>query len=282
MVRLYLLKCRSIGRMLELFFNSGDKALAETFRGTSLELIPLFQLDKELYMNCTPEKADFKMSPLEKKTILADSTPPYQFLLYTVAKLSRSCEFAKEQGPLANDELRFKLPEDEIGMLINHQSPLLWEQCSTKVVRNAVADMLAHISFENKEFSLQVLQTLLTGIQGSTFDQMKTYERPLIKMLLIKDSYRLDRAKRALTGLQEIMKLNSLYYKDVDQVIEIVLKLLQKSETAVEYVNKNPQLLRLIEQWCKEYAHFPLNQTKTKIFRQGQIVWNQLKNMQIN
>lgn len=115
-------------------------------------------------MHCTPDKADFKMSPLEKKTILGEATPPHQFLWYTVAVLSRSCEFAKDQSPLANDGIRYKLPEDEIGMLINHQSVQLWEQCNTRVVRNAVADMLAHISFENKEFSLQVLQTLLGGL----------------------------------------------------------------------------------------------------------------------
>ena len=61
-----------------------------------------------------------------------------------------------------------------------------------------------------------------------------------------------------------------------------MLKILQKSETAVEYVNKNPQLFRFIEQWCKEYAHFPLNQQKKKIFRQGQVMLDQLKNVQIN
>jgi hypothetical protein len=71
-------------------------------------------------MNCSPEKSDFKMSALEKKGILLDATEPFQYLWYTVAVLSRSCEFEKDVGPLANDSLRFKLEEDEIGMLVNH------------------------------------------------------------------------------------------------------------------------------------------------------------------
>ena len=56
-----------------------------------------------------------------------------------------------------------------------------------KVSRNAIAEMFAHISFENKEFSLQVLNTILNGMSKATFDYMKVYERPLVKMLMIKD-----------------------------------------------------------------------------------------------
>lgn len=82
-------------------------------------------------MNTNLEKNEFKMSVLEKKALLADSSSPFMFLWYTVAVLSRSCEFTKdtEVNQFANDNLRFKLEEDEIGMLINHKSPLVWEQC---------------------------------------------------------------------------------------------------------------------------------------------------------
>ena len=54
---------------------------------------------------------------------------------------------------------------------------------------------------------------------------MKIYERSLVKMLLIKDQYQIDRTKRALQGLHEIMKSNTQYYKDIDSLIEIVFKL---------------------------------------------------------
>ena len=290
LARLYLLKCRTMGRFLDMFFSGygGDKSkveVTENYRCNSLTHIPLFILEKELYMNTNLEKNEFKMSVLEKKALLADSSSPFMFLWYTVAVLSRSCEFTKdtELNQFANDNLRFKLEEDEIGMLINHKSPLVWEECKVKLVRNAIAEMFAHISFENKEFSLQFIQTLIEGLQNSTFDQMKTYERPLLKMLLIKDQYQLDRAKKILTGLLDVMKSNSLYYKDVDQIIEIVYKILQKSAIAVEYLSKNPLLMRFIEQWCKENLHFPLNQQKMKVFKQGVIVWNQLKqNLTIN
>lgn len=47
--------------------------------------------------------------------------------------------------------------------------------------------MFAHISFDNKEFSMQILGTILEGLSKVSFERMKWFERALIKMLLIKD-----------------------------------------------------------------------------------------------
>ena len=58
--------------MLDLFFNNdplGSKSaplISEKFRNTSLEHIPLFQLDKELYMESNLEKSDAKLTMAEK------------------------------------------------------------------------------------------------------------------------------------------------------------------------------------------------------------------------
>lgn len=113
------------------------------------------------------------------------------FLLFTVSKLSRSCIFVKDSAPstLANDSLNFMLDDDELAMIINHENPKLWDQCESKLTRNAVADMYAHISFDNREFSNQFLTTLFNGLQKVTFNQMKVYERPLIQLLMVNDQY---------------------------------------------------------------------------------------------
>ena len=53
------------------------------------------------------------------------------FLLYTVARLARSCCFVKD-SPVshgANDTLNFVLDSDEIAMIINHENELIWRQC---------------------------------------------------------------------------------------------------------------------------------------------------------
>jgi hypothetical protein len=251
--RLYLLRTHTVGRFLDIFLHAyaGDKSnpqITECYRGTSLSYIPLFVLDRELYLSSTGAgKSEFKMSLLEKKGILADATAPLMFLLYTVSVLARSCEFTKDTvSKLANDNLRYKLDPDEIGMIVQHQVKQLWQECErSKVVRNSMALMFAHISHDNKEFSLQFLQlSLLNNLNVATFDQMKTYERPLIQMLLIEDQYALERAKKVMTGLLEIMKQNAIYYKEVDQVIEIFYKVLQRSTHAVEYLSKAPTLMK--------------------------------------
>lgn len=150
--------------MLEVFQygsqgNKDKPTITEKFRSQTLSQIPLFILDKDLYMHFNLEKAEFKMSPLERKQILSDATSPYIFLLYTVSKLSRSCLFQKDSGlnPCANDLINFQLDPDEINMLVAHDYQLMWDLCEHKVVRNAVADMYAHLSFENKEFSIQFI-----------------------------------------------------------------------------------------------------------------------------
>lgn len=126
----------------------------------------MFSIEKDLYIHSNLEKNDFKMSAMDKKIILNDATTPHQFLVYTVSKLARSCVFAKDSAPsqFSNDNLNFKLDDDEIGMIINHEKDQFWDLCDQKIVRNAVADMFAHISFENKDFSLQYIQTLITGL----------------------------------------------------------------------------------------------------------------------
>ena len=72
-------------------------------------------------------------------------------------------------------------------MITNHDNSAWWHYSDKKITRNAVADMYAHMSFQNNEFSLMLLSNLNIGLQKSFFEEMKYYERALIKQLLIKD-----------------------------------------------------------------------------------------------
>lgn len=93
---------------------------------------------------------------IERKLALNTATPPFLFLAYTVSNLIRSCRFVKTQtpNPFANDNLNFALDGLEMDLIINHEHEQWWNYCMHKVSRNAIAEMFAHISFENKEFSL--------------------------------------------------------------------------------------------------------------------------------
>jgi hypothetical protein len=75
-------------------------------------------------MKSNLEKQDTKISPSERKAVLMEAVPYQMFLLYTVSKLSRSCIYVKDvtSNPLANDKLNFNLDNDEVTMIINHES----------------------------------------------------------------------------------------------------------------------------------------------------------------
>lgn len=98
--------------------------------------------------------------------------------------------------------------------------------------------MFACISYENKDYSNQILGTILSGLSKSTFDTLKAFERPLVRMLMIKDSIQADRTKIVMQRLQEIMKSNTSFYKEVDSLIDIVLKLVQRCPAVIDSLSK--------------------------------------------
>jgi hypothetical protein len=62
-------------------------------------------------------------------------------------------------------------------------------------------------------------------MQKASFEEMKNYERALIKMLMINDEYIGDRTKTALNLLSENMKNNTTYYKEMDSYFDILYKI---------------------------------------------------------
>jgi hypothetical protein len=112
-------------------------------------------------------------------------------------------------NPYALDSLNFILDPDELVMISNHKHDQWWNNSTNKLARNSIADMFAHISFDNKEISFQILTTILEGLSRLTFADFKIYERALVKQLTIKDQYQLDRTKKALQALYDIMKGNT-------------------------------------------------------------------------
>ena len=69
----------------------------------------------------------------------------------------------------------------------------------------------------------------------------------MLKQLLIRDRFQAERTQKALGSLHEIMKQNTQYYKEMDSIIDIVYKIVQRSAVAVEVINKNPNFIRFIE-----------------------------------
>jgi len=74
----------------------------------------------------------------------------------------------------------------ELDILINQASNRIWwSSASTEYpfVRNAVAEMFAHICYENKDFSQKYIKDIFKLINASDFMVVKKCERPLLRCL---------------------------------------------------------------------------------------------------
>mmetsp|Transcript_8863 Transcript_8863/g.8248 ORF Transcript_8863/g.8248 Transcript_8863/m.8248 type:complete len:243 (+) Transcript_8863:7074-7802(+) len=113
----------------------------------------------------------------------------------------------------------------------------------------------------------------------STFFQLKYYERPLISIFYIQDNYQADRIKKGQLGLYEIIKKNAQFYKFTDSIVEFTFKCVTRVPMFGEMMVKNQQMIRVIEEWAKNNQHFPINQNRVKIFKQGIVQWNNKTNL---
>jgi len=106
-------------------------------------------------MESNLEKNEVTLTMTEKKQAVMSATPQYLFLVHAISYLSRSCSFVRSStmNPHAIDSLNFILDPDEIVMINSYKNEQWWYYSQFKVSRNAIADMLAHISYDNKEIS---------------------------------------------------------------------------------------------------------------------------------
>mmetsp|Transcript_5136 Transcript_5136/g.3820 ORF Transcript_5136/g.3820 Transcript_5136/m.3820 type:complete len:124 (-) Transcript_5136:444-815(-) len=123
------------------------------------------------------------------------------------------------------------------------------------------------MAFENKEFSVGYLDKLISNMNRSTFDMLKLYERPLLFLFYIQDNYQADRIKKGQLGLHEILKKNTSYYKFTDSIVEFICKCVFRVPMFTEMLQRNQQIVRTIDEWARAYHHFPINQTRIKIFK---------------
>lgn len=67
----------------------------------------------------------------------------------------------------------------------------MWErifsEVGQKLSRNAVADMYAHISWEDLDFTKAYIHQLISFVEDATFDKLVKFERPLTKVTCLQD-----------------------------------------------------------------------------------------------
>jgi hypothetical protein len=91
----------------------------------------------------------------------------------------------KSTGPqsiFALDSLNY-IPDKEEIELLQAQNNRKWWGEHSKLVRNSVAIMFAHISTNSTEFSMEYINTLILLIQQEHSLVVRNYERPLLRVV---------------------------------------------------------------------------------------------------
>lgn len=88
-------------------------------------------------------------------------SPSNTFLVLAISNLARSCTLVKQansdglysKSVFSLDNLNHIPDKEEIELLQSHKNYRWWYSNSSKLARNSIALMFAHISTENKEFT---------------------------------------------------------------------------------------------------------------------------------
>lgn len=96
------------------------------------------------------------MSSSEKKEMARFISPSRNFLVTAISNLGRSCTLVKQSDTdqksiFALDELYFVPSKEEIELLQSFSNVKWWNRDFSKLARNAVAVMFAHLAVNNRE-----------------------------------------------------------------------------------------------------------------------------------
>lgn len=122
---------------------------------------------------------------------------PKTFLIVTISNLSRSCSLVKQAGATAGgpqsifslDSLNYIPDKEEIELLQSQNNRKWWSPDHSKLVRNSVALMFAHISTDNREFSVDYINTLIALVSQEQSLIVRNYERPLLRVVQVGDKF---------------------------------------------------------------------------------------------
>jgi hypothetical protein len=192
-----------------------------------------------------------------------------------ISNLTRSCSLVKQQNNeskslFALDNLNFVPKKEEMELLQSHKNIKWWYVDYSKLMRNSIAIMFAHISYQNWEFSSEYISNLITMVAQENSIYVRNLERALLRIAQVQDKLQQDRVRRILSKLFEIFKMSTNIFMQEDSIIEILLKLAIRCPPVAQMLYFQCQdFVKTIENFMKQNPTLPLGQNKVKIFKQG-------------
>ena len=83
----------------------------------------------------------------------------------------------------ALDQLDHVPDKEEIELLHSYNNYKWWSYSHSKLTRNSIATMFAHIGTDNREFSTSYLNAVLEYVEAAEAIYIRNFERPLLRLI---------------------------------------------------------------------------------------------------
>jgi hypothetical protein len=251
--------------------------------------VPLYVFSKHNYLGIDPERGNVQLSSAERKDMLKLISPPRTFLILAISNLARSCTLVNQPGKESRSifslgNLNFVPRREEIELLQTHQNIKWWVRDHSKLARNSIAIMFAHVASNNAEFSQDYIRILIQLISQEQSTSIRQYERPLLRLVQLNDKIQPERIKRLLSKLIDLFRGSTQFFIVIEALTEIVVKLSLRCPAFAQSLAKaHADLFKLIDRYYQQYPTLPVGQSKIRIFREGQgLRWNDIKSSFLN
>jgi hypothetical protein len=138
--------------------------------------------------------------------------------------------------------------------------------------------MFAHISTDNREFSVDYINTLIALVSQEQSLIVRNYERPLLRVVQVGDKFQQERSKRVLQKLYELAKTSIAFFMHMDSIMELITKLSIRCPVFAQQLAKHHgDLYKLMERYSKENPTLPVGAGKIRVFKEGPVRWGDVK-----
>ena len=200
--RLYLLKAKIVGRMLEVCDGAEDST--SQFQDMS-DLVYEEIETPEIGLPTPLEKAllsywdEFSMN---KGSFGLYRNIDHFFLFETLSWCLKSCKLTPQPSPLAIDEIKYEdlLEEEKEKLVPNHEILLAMYEKSIKNVRSSLylSESLSYLSFNNELYNHHICETLRKGFEANSLIALRPFFVLFKKWIRVEDSLVSERLEQAL------------------------------------------------------------------------------------
>jgi hypothetical protein len=125
------------------------------------------------------------------------------------------------------------------------------------------SDIVAHLCWENRDFSELVVGYFSVGLEEYDADVVRPYFRPMMAMVLLEDSLQAERVHSVLESLTAIMKLQQKFWKITHLCAEHLIRMAKRCRVVAQWVHKQRDKIKWLVEWMAQLGQYSYGRIQT-------------------